>query len=171
MTGPCAAPVTVVEVDYLDPNHGRDLLELLDIYARDPAGGGTPLPAAVKTGLLKKLAEFPTAFSFLAYRGDAGAVGFANCFLSFSTFYAKPLVNIHDLAVRPGQRRAGVARGLLKAIEDYARLKSCCKLTLEVLDRNHTALAAYRSFGFAPYQLSSDQGTALFFHKVLSVSS
>ena len=37
--------------DYRDPLQAAAVVELLDSYARDPAGGGTPLPASVREGL------------------------------------------------------------------------------------------------------------------------
>ena len=35
--------IQVLVADYLNPNHGKALVELLDSYAKDPAGGGQGL--------------------------------------------------------------------------------------------------------------------------------
>ena len=56
---------------------------------------------------------------------------------------------------------------MLEKVEEAARERGCCKLTLEVLERNHAAQNAYRRFGFAPYELSSETGRAMFWEKTL----
>jgi ribosomal protein S18 acetylase RimI-like enzyme len=60
-----------------------------------------------------------------------------------------------------------VGRGLLAAVELRARDLGCCKLTLEVLDRNERALGAYKAFGFAQYALQEGAGEAIFMAKPL----
>jgi ribosomal protein S18 acetylase RimI-like enzyme len=84
---------------------------------------------------------------FLAYEGDL-AIGLAICLVGFSSFRAQPLLNIHDIAVRPAARGRGVGRRLLAAIEQDARELGCCKVTLEVRADNHRAKAAYENAGF-----------------------
>ena len=79
---------------------------------------------------------------------DDEAIGIAVCFFGFSTFRARPLLNIHDLAVLPQHRGKGAGRALLQAAEDHARREGCCRVTLEVLESNAGARALYRRFGF-----------------------
>ena len=55
----------------------------------------------------------------------------------------------------------------LVKVTEIARERGCCKLTLEVLERNHAAQKAYRSFGFAPYELAPETGMAMFWEKKL----
>lgn len=160
--------VEVVRADYSNPQHAADLLALLEAYACDPMGGGTPLDANVRQRLVPEFAKRPHCFSLLCYL-DGQPAGLANCVEGFSTFAAAPLVNIHDLAVAPTFRGRGLARRLLQAVEDEARARGCCKVTLEVLSGNAVAQAAYRSFGFAPYALDADTGTAQFWDKKLGV--
>jgi ribosomal protein S18 acetylase RimI-like enzyme len=83
----------------------------------------------------------------LAFVDDA-PVGIAVCFFSLSTFRARALLNIHDLAVLPEHRGRGVGLALLTAVEERARSKDCCKLTLEVQEDNPRARALYDRFGF-----------------------
>jgi ribosomal protein S18 acetylase RimI-like enzyme len=139
----------------------------VDMYARDPLAGGQPLPAATRANLIPGLRRHPTTYIFLALSGMEPA-GIAVCFLGFSTFAAKPLLNIHDLAVDPGFRRQGVGRALLDAVESKARALGCCKLTLEVLENNAPAVAAYRGFGFSQGQYAAEGGGTLFYAKPLS---
>lgn len=172
-----AAPVepaglTLQRVDYGNPTHAAALLRLLDAYAQDPMGGGAPLPAFVRTALLPALAARSDAFSLLAWLpgvmpGPPEAVGLLNAFEGFSTFTARPLLNVHDLAVLPAYRGHGIATHLLQAAEQHARARGCCKLTLEVLPGNDEAMAVYRRFGFAGYRLRPEHGEALFWQKWL----
>jgi ribosomal protein S18 acetylase RimI-like enzyme len=108
----------------------------------------------------------PHAFTALAWL-DGVPVGLANCFEGFSTFACKPLVNIHDFAVLPAQRGRGIAKGLMAFVEEQARLRGACKLTLEVLQGNRGAQALYASVGFANYQLDPEMGHAVFLQKYL----
>ncbi len=163
--GPDAA-VEVLRADYADPRHAADLLHLLDAYARDPMGGGTPLGEVARRRLLPELARRPHCFSLLAYVAGEAA-GLANCVEGFSTFAAAPLVNIHDLAVLPAYRGRGLAQRLLAGVESEARARGCCKLTLEVLGGNAPAKAAYRRYGFAGYALDPAKGQAEFWEKPL----
>src|SRR4051812_36986822 len=91
-------PIAVIPVDLRDAAHGAALVDLLDHYASEPVGGGVPLTASVRTGLVSALREQPNYLGFLAF-DQARAVGLANCFLAFSTFRARPLLNVHDLMV------------------------------------------------------------------------
>jgi GNAT superfamily N-acetyltransferase len=133
--------------DLTSPRDAESITFLLNAYATEPVGGGKPLPRDVRERLVPALREIPRALVLLAFADDA-AVGITVCFMGFSTFKARPLLNIHDLAVLPQYRRRGVARLLLQAAEDYARRHGCCRLTLEVLESNSGAEALYREFGF-----------------------
>jgi ribosomal protein S18 acetylase RimI-like enzyme len=158
--------IEVRMVDYRDAVQAAALVDLLDAYASDPAGGGTPLDAAVRKGLPAALAARPQAFSVLAYDG-AQPVGLVNCMEGFSTFACKPLVNVHDLAVLASHRGQRVAQKMFALVEQEARRRGACKLTLEVLSGNAPALRAYEREGFEGYQLDPAFGHAIFLHKKL----
>jgi ribosomal protein S18 acetylase RimI-like enzyme len=113
------------------------------------------------------LAQQPGALVLLALADDQ-PVGVAVCFSGLSTFRAKPLLNVHDLAVLPQYRGRGIGRALLQTAEDHARQKGCCKLTLEVLDDNTRARALYRRFGFRDFVLG-ESGPTRFLAKNLEV--
>lgn len=158
--------VEIVEADLSRAAHQQAVVELINAYATDPMGDGQPLPAEVRSALIPGLRRHPTTFILLAYQGDA-ALGIAVCFLGFSTFAAKPLINIHDLAVLPGYRGLGIGRQLLEAVEQKARALGCCKLTLEVLERNDRARRLYEAAGFAQATYQEEAGGALFLAKPL----
>jgi ribosomal protein S18 acetylase RimI-like enzyme len=123
---------------------------VLDSYASDPAGGGTPLTREVRERLVPALRAHPTTLVLLAFVG-LEPVGIAVGFFGLSTFQARPLLNIHDLAVVPAYRGKGVGRALLREAESRARGRDCCKLTLEVQDANARARGLYASFGFEDF--------------------
>lgn len=167
--------VTVRAVDYASPRDAAALLALLDGYAQDAAGGGKPLEATVKQGLVQALHQRqPQAFSVIAWLGGAIStpesevpVGLVNCFEGFSTFACKPLVNVHDVVVAPAWRGHRIAQCMLREVEALARARGACKLTLEVLSGNRSAIQAYEREGFAAYVLNPGMGTAQFFQKLL----
>lgn len=160
---PC---LKICRADYGNPDHARAIVGLLDAYARDAAGGGEPLSAFAKTHLVQALAARPQAFSVLAFDG-AQPVGLVNCIEGFSTFACKPLVNVHDVAVLPSHRGQRVAGQMLALAESIARERGACKMTLEVLQGNRSALRLYERVGFAAYQLDPAMGQAQFLQKWL----
>lgn len=121
----------------------------------------------VKARLPAALAARATAHIFLAMQGPEPA-GLVICFEGFSTFQCRPLLNIHDVIVAEKFRGLGLSKRLLTAVETHAQRLNCCKLTLEVLEGNTIAQAAYRSLGFDAYQLDPALGRALFWEKKLS---
>lgn len=154
-------------VDYGNAEQARDLVALLDSYAKDPMGGGEALEEDVKARLAGELARLPHAFSVMAYAGGKPA-GLINCFMGFSTFAARPLVNIHDVTVDVAYRGLGVAQHMLAKVESIAKERGCCKMTLEVLQGNLGAQNSYRKFGFSGYELDPEMGQAIFWQKKLA---
>lgn len=142
-----AKPAQVRRADLGNARDASAILAVLDSYASDPRGGGVPLSAFVREKLISGLRNHPTTLVWLAFDG-AEAVGICVAFTGFSTFHARPLLNIHDLAVLPGRRGGGVGRALLTAAEQHAREQGHCKLTLEVQEDNAPALQLYERFGF-----------------------
>lgn len=159
--------IRIVRVRYDNPEHAAALVELLDAYARDPAGGGEPLSDYARTHLARALAARPFIFSVLAFEGST-PIGLVNAIEGFSTFACRPLVNVHDVVVVSSHRGRGIATQLFSEIEAIARERGACKLTLEVLDGNTSARALYQRLGFAAYQLDPAMGHARFLHKWLA---
>lgn len=156
----------IVDADYSDPRHAADIASLLNSYACDPMGGGVPLAESVLASLVSELSKRPHAFSVLCYV-DGRAAGLVNCFEGFSTFKCRPLVNIHDVVVLGEYRGRRISQRMLARVEEIARARGCCKLTLEVLEGNRAAREAYLRFGFAGYQLDPANGRAEFWEKPL----
>jgi GNAT superfamily N-acetyltransferase len=158
--------VEIVEADLNQTEHQHAVVELIDAYAMDPMGNGEPLSAEVRRALIPGLKQHPTTVIFLAYEGDK-AVGIAVCFRGFSTFAARPLINIHDLAVLPEHRGRGIARCLLEVVARKALDLGCCKITLEVLERNRRAMRVYKAAGFTQAAYQAAAGGAIFYSKAI----
>lgn len=156
----------VVQADLDRPDHQEAVVAMTAAYALDEMGNGGPLPQEVLDRLVPGLRSHPTTLVLLAYV-DGVAVGIATCFLGFSTFAARPLINIHDLSVLPEHRGRGVAQVLLRAVERAARERGCVKLTLEVQENNGRARRLYERAGLAQALSGSTTGGALFYSKSL----
>ena len=109
----------ILLADLANTKHQAAIIELLDMYCRDQFGDGKPLSEYARGNLIPGLIKHGGARVFLAFDGDQ-PLGVAICLVGFSSFRAKPLVNIHDIAVSPAARGQGIGRKLLAAVE-----KSC----------------------------------------------
>jgi len=138
--------ITITEADLDNEKHARDLVKIVDLFARDPMGQDEPLEEEVRVDLVRELKKVPTSINFLAYLDDE-VVGIVNCFVSFSTFTARKVLKIHDVAVHPEARGMGIGTKMLEAVQDKASELNCCKITLEVREDN-PAKYLYEKFGF-----------------------
>ncbi|WP_354445705.1 GNAT family N-acetyltransferase [Ottowia thiooxydans] len=155
-------------MNYQDSVDAQAVVALLNEYASEPAGGAEPLTSEVKERLVREMAERPHLFSVLAWadEGDTRkAVGLINCVEGFSTFLARPLVNIHDVVVSASHRQRGIAQAMFDFVEREAVRRGACKLTLEVLTGNTSARHLYEKQGFAPYALDPAWGEAMMWQK------
>ena len=159
-------PLEILEADLSRPDHQDAVVAMIDAYASDPMGNGKRLTEDARASLVPGLRKVPTSLIFLAWL-DGSPVGIAACFHGFSTFAAKPLINIHDLSVLPGNRGHGIGRRLLEAVEQKARSLGCCKVTLEVAENNRRARRIYEAAGFTQTVYTDGAGGALFFSKPL----
>ena len=160
------SPIEIVEADLESREHQQAILELSNAYAMDPMGNGEPLSDEVRRKLISGLRQHPTTIIFLAFQ-DRQAVGIATCFGGFSTFAARPLINIHDFYVIPESRGQKIGQMILSAVEQKARATDCCKITLEVQQNNHRAQRVYETAGFARSVYVEEAGGALFLSKRL----
>ena len=139
--------------DFADPRDADAITTILNSYAIEPVGGGRPLPPDVRERVVPALRDHPTALVLLALAAET-PVGLAVGFFGFSTFRARPLLNIHDLAVLPAYRGKGVGSALLSAAEEHARRRGCCRLTLEVLESNSGDSGALSALRFRRFTVS-----------------
>ena len=156
--------IRILRADLDNPSHARAIVDQLDDFSRDPVGGGIPLPEEIRERLIPGLREAGSAEILLAFRGER-VVGAAICFRAFSTFKAKPVLNLHDLTVREKERGRGLGLALLEAVEARALEIGCCKLTLEVHEGNQRARKLYERFGFEGHHLGGGALPTLFLEK------
>ena len=156
----------IIEADLSEPRNAAAVVTLLNSYACSPEGAGKPLTQTVQENLAACLHQRNDAVVVLAFDEET-PVGLIICIEGFSSFACQPLLNIHDVYVAPEFRGTGLAGQLFEFVEQIARARGCCKLTLEVLEGNQRAQAAYRKFGFNGYELDPQMGRALFWEKKL----
>ena len=125
----------------------QSMLKMLDAYMHDPMGGAQALSDELAIKNIEGLRKQPNYVFFLAYCNGELA-GLANCFIGFSTFKAKQLINIHDFAVDPAFRRKGIGVAMMDRIVDYCKEYDLCKITLEVRFDNPVAQNLYKKMGF-----------------------
>jgi len=152
------------QTDLDNPGDVTALLTLMQEYAAGDTGGAEALPDDVVQRLAVSLKSCPTYIGLIAWEDDQ-PVGLLNAFWSISTFKAKRLINIHDIAVAASHQRKGIGRRMIRELNDIAKAMDCCKITLEVLDGNHGAIALYRLMGFESYRLDPAFGSAQFMQK------
>lgn len=141
---------------------GDTICQLLNHYAQHPMGQGKDLPVDVLDRLISGMRSHPTSLVFLAERAGK-AVGMATCFVGFSTFRARQLINIHDLVVHESQRGKGVGSALIDAVESHAIQEGFCAVTLEVLADN-PARKLYQKKGFEGIE-AVNPGESMYFGK------
>jgi ribosomal protein S18 acetylase RimI-like enzyme len=160
------ALIQAIEANLSLESDSQAIVNLLNEYALDPMGGGEELSLFAKENLIKELQKHNRAYVILG-QVDGIHAGLVICLEGFSTFACRPLLNIHDVVVSQPYRGRGLSKIMFAKAEEIANRLGCCKITLEVLEGNTTAQAAYRSCGFAPYELAPATGKALFWQKKL----
>ncbi len=160
------AAITLLQADLTREDHAAEVLRLLNSFSSDPFGDGHPLSDEVRTKVIDGLREFPTTRIYLACEG-AEAVGLAICFLSYSTFRARRILNIKDYFVPHTHRGRGIGRRLMGFVAERARAEDCCLLTLEVQENNERARAIYAAAGFEQATYVPEAGGALYMQKPL----
>lgn len=157
--------IEVIQADLSNPRHCEAVAEIVNVLALE-SPPHEPLSPEVMRRMADGLRATPTSLALLATI-EGEFAGVAVCFWGFSTFKAQPLINIHDVAVKPDFRRRGVARALLGEVEKRAREKDCCKITLEVDQENQNAQRLYADLGFVGRTNPAAPGAAFFWHKPL----
>jgi ribosomal protein S18 acetylase RimI-like enzyme len=145
----------IKECDFNDHAQCQVVISLMNHYMADKMGGHLPVYTSEKAhALIEGLRKHPSKLVLLA-RFNEEYVGLANCFINFSTFAAKPSLNIHDIVVLQKYRDQGIGRRLMEEIVRKANKIDCCKITLEVREDNASAQALYASCGFKEYSCNA----------------
>jgi ribosomal protein S18 acetylase RimI-like enzyme len=142
-----ANSIEVIVGDLQNAEHRQAMLTQLDLYMQDPMGGHGKMDEKLASEIIEGLLLQPNYLFFLATCNGEYA-GLANCFVNFSTFKAKPLINIHDFSVSPAYRKKGIGEAMMARIIGYARGKGYAKVNLEVRHDNIGAQNLYKKVGF-----------------------
>ena len=158
--------LSIIEADLENLAHASAITRILDQYAHDPLEGGKGLPDEVLDRLIDQLQQATMRLVLLASVDDTFG-GLALCFWGFSSFAARPAINIHDLVVSPTLRGQGIGSSLLAEVETRARSANCSRITLEVRGANHAARRLYTRHGFSGAEAEVPENVTLFCVKTL----
>ncbi len=124
-----------------------DLDQLADLFNqyREFQGRASDLPAARE--FLRARFDHGESVVFLAI-ADTECLGFAQLYPSWSSTALARVFVLNDLFVHPRGRRAGVASGLLAAVERYAWAQGAVRVSLNVEQVNVSAQALYTAQGW-----------------------
>jgi len=140
--------LSILQVDLQNQLHCAQIIKLLNDYMNDPMGNNRPLPKELAPQIIAGLKQHSGFLGFFVMADDQFA-GLANCNVNFSTFQAKPLINIHDFIVAPEYRNIGAGHFLLRGMINYASQNGYCRVNLEVREDNLTAKSLYKKMGFS----------------------
>ncbi len=139
--------LSILKVDLQNPVHCDQVVKLLNDYMNDPMGNNSQMPKGLAPKIISGLKAHVAYLGFFVLADDQFA-GLANCNVNFSTFQAKPLINIHDFIVAPECRNIGAGHFLLRGVINYALQNGFCRVNLEVREDNLTAKSLYKKMGF-----------------------
>ena len=139
--------IEISDMDFGDAAAVNGFLSVLREYSQGEGAGNQGIPPEKLERLPNQLVQFPTAKVVIASE-EGNVVGIAVCIRGFSTFKAKPILNIHDLAVLRSHRGQGIGKKLIDAVKARAEKIGCCKVTLEVIESNEAAHRLYTRQGF-----------------------
>jgi len=137
----------IIPVDYSNPEHPKAIISLITVYIQDEMGGGSLLSEQEQTALIEGLKNHPETIVLLAETQGVFS-GLLIAFENFSTFTARPMINIHDVIVLKEYRRNGIGRDLMNAIISEAEKRNCSRITLEVRKDNLPAQNLYLDLDF-----------------------
>jgi ribosomal protein S18 acetylase RimI-like enzyme len=144
--------IEIIPANFCETEHREAVASLINAYIADDMGGGKPLSKIGQLMLLEGLGNHPKAVVLLAQLSSADGgrafVGLLVAFENFSTFTARPMLNIHDVIVLPEYRGQGIGKRLMTALIEEAENRHCSRITLEVREDNPKAQGLYKSLGF-----------------------
>jgi ribosomal protein S18 acetylase RimI-like enzyme len=137
----------IIQCDFSDPEHQKAVIALIDAYIHDDMGDGNPQSKQEQINLIEGLKNHPKALVLLA-ETQGVYTGLLIAFENFSTFTARPMINIHDVMVLNEYRKKGIGRRLMNVLIEEAGKRNCSRITLEVRKDNLPAQNLYCELGF-----------------------
>jgi ribosomal protein S18 acetylase RimI-like enzyme len=139
--------LSIEKVDFNKTGHVEAFIRLMDAYMQHPMGKGLPLAPELAAEIIAGLIDRVNYKGFLVMYGKM-YIALANCFENYSTFNAKPFLNIHDFVVDENYRQMGIGRFFLDEICNAGKKNGYCKVNLEVRNDNPAAMHLYQQMGF-----------------------
>jgi GNAT superfamily N-acetyltransferase len=124
-----------------------DLEPLADLFDQYREFQGKPSDLAAAREFLRARFDHGESIAFLAFVGPE-PMGFAHLYPSWSSTALARVFVLNDLFVHPSGRRAGVASGLLAAVERYAWAQGAARVSLNVAQDNVVGQALYAAKGW-----------------------
>ena len=142
------APPDSAHVWRAEPREAAAVAALL-VEFRDHLGFDRPSDNAFLASVERLIEDPATEYLLGAPREGAPAVGVVQLRYRWSVWRAAEDCELEDLFVSAQARRGGVGRALLAAAIERARERGVRRIALDTAERNETAVALYRSFGFS----------------------
>lgn len=101
----------------------------------------------IDIGIIDELKRISTTRIYLC-ENSKDIIGIAVCFIGFSTYKQKRLLNIHDFFIRKEFQGKGIGKLFLEYIEQECLKNNLCRVTLEVYGDNMNAIKLYKHRGF-----------------------
>ncbi len=139
--------IRIIEGDLNIEEHAQIFLKLTAAYMADPMGVAEPWTDEQRERIIHEMRNHPSALILFA-KADNDYIGICTCFYAYSTFLARPLINIHDIYVNEAYRGNSIGKKLVQTVEEIAKRKNCGKITLEVRKDNLNARDLYKNQGF-----------------------
>jgi ribosomal protein S18 acetylase RimI-like enzyme len=133
--------------DFSEPYHQKMFIELINHSRLDLTGISKPMSEETQTRLINGMKKNKSGFVLFAIINNQ-IVGMVICFVNFSTFKAKPYLNIQDFIIFKEFRGIGIGKELMRRCIYIARKRDYCKITLEVRDDNLLAMKFYKNLDF-----------------------
>jgi GNAT superfamily N-acetyltransferase len=107
-----------------------------------------PSDNAFLAGVDRLIEDPNTAYLLAAPDPDSPPMGVAQVRFRYGLWWAAEDCLLEDLFVQAGARGKGLGRALVQGVIDLARERGCRRIELDANERNDTAVALYRAFGF-----------------------
>ena len=129
-------PLSAADIPYVAQLFGA----YLDFYgvARNPVAEIKFLEARLSADDSTRLGAFK----------DSETAGFTLCHHAYNSLCLAPAWILHDLFVRPEDRRKGIAEALIEAVHTRAKAAGACEVVLSTAHDNRNAQALYEKLGY-----------------------
>lgn len=101
----------------------------------------------IDISIIGKLKKLSTTKIYLCENCN-DIIGIAVCFIGFSTYKQRELLNIHDFFIRKEWQGKGIGKKFLQYIDKECVKNNLCRVTLEVYGDNTNAIKLYNQSGY-----------------------